>query len=410
MNVSSMRLVDRWVGVPTCAALTAVRRLDDLLLRRTPRTPPRRIAVIKLAEQGATVLAYSALSRARAMVGADNVFFVVFSENRFILDLLDVVPQQNVIVIRTDGPLRLVGDTLKAIARLHREGVDATVDFEFFARSSAVLSYLSGARTRAGYHAYFGEASYRGDLMTHRHLLNPFLHASEMFQSLVESLRHPPDDLPASELGPLDDEVLPRLEPARSEVAELEAMLRTELAQDTVPPLILLNANCGDLLPLRRWPTERYVELARRLIERLPEARIVLTGAPNEAQQAEALLAQIGSSHCISMAGKTSLRQLLVLYGLAEIMVTNDSGPAHYATLTAMDVITLFGPETPAVFGARTPNSHPMWAGLVCSPCVNAFNDRQSACTHNICMERLSVDMVFDEVVAVYSKRLRLSG
>jgi ADP-heptose:LPS heptosyltransferase len=405
-----MRLVDRWVGVPVCAALTVVRRLDDLLLRRKPRNPPKRIAVIKLAEQGATVLAFSALSRARSMVGAENLFFVVFSENRFILDLLEVVPNDNVVVIRSDGVVRLVADTLRAVLRLRREGVDATVDFEFFARSSAILSYLSGARSRAGYHAFFGEASYRGDLMTHRHSLNPFLHASEMFQSLVESLRHPPDDLPASDLVPPADQPLPRLRPSPSEIADVESLLRAVLEVDRTPPLILLNANCGDLLPLRRWSTDRYVELARRLIERFPEARIVLTGAPNEAPQAESLVAEIGSKHCISMAGKTSLRQLLVLYGLAEVMVTNDSGPAHYATLTPIDVITIFGPETPAVFGARTPTSHLLWAGLVCSPCVNAFNDRQSACTHNICMERITVDMVFDKVVEVWSARRSVSG
>jgi len=410
VDVKTMRLVDRWVGVPVCAVLTAVRRLDDLVLRRKPQTPPRRIAVIKLAEQGATVIAYSALARARAMVGADNLFFVVFSENRFILDLLEVVPDGNVVVIRTDGVVRLVTDTLKAILRLRREGVDATVDFEFFARSSAILSYLSSARTRAGYHAFFGEASFRGDLMTHRHSLNPFLHASEMFQSLVESLRHPPGGLPGFDFVPPADEPLPRLRPSPTEIAELETILRTEFATDEVPPLILLNANCGDLLPLRRWPTDRYVELAHRLIERLPEARIVLTGAPDEAPQAEALVAEIGSEHCISMAGKTSLRQLLVLYGLAEVMVTNDSGPAHYATLTSIDVITIFGPETPAVFGARTSNSHLLWAGLVCSPCVNAFNDRQSACPRNICMERITVDMVFEKVVEVWSKRRAVSG
>ena len=410
VNVQMMRRVDRWIGVPMCALLTGVRRLDDLLLRRSPSGPPKRIAVIKLAEQGATVLAYSALSRAQAMVGAENLFFVVFSENRFILDLLDVVPRGNVIVIRTDGPVRLVIDTLRAVLRMHRERIDAAVDFEFFARSSAILSYLSGARARAGYHAFFGEASYRGDLMTHRHGFNPFLHASEMFQSLVESLRGSPTDLPAMELRPLKDEALPRLQPSSDEVAELEDIVRAELAVERTPPLILLNANCGDLLPLRRWPTNRYVELAKRLIERLPEARIVLTGAPDEASQAEALVAQINSESCISMAGKTSLRQLLVLYGLAEVMVTNDSGPAHYATLTPIDVITLFGPETPAVFGARTPNSHMMWAGLACSPCVNAFNDRQSACRHNICMERITVDMVFAKVVEVWSKRRGLSA
>ena len=49
-----------------------------------------------------------------------------------------------------------------------------------------------------------------------------------------------------------------------------------------------------------------------------------------------------------SLPEKTTLRQLLVLYTRSEILVTNDSGPAHFASLTAIHVVTLFGPETPA--------------------------------------------------------------
>ena len=48
------------------------------------------------------------------------------------------------------------------------------------------------------------------------------------------------------------------------------------LGRPQLPPLVLLNANCSDLLPLRRWANERYVELAHRIFERYPEARIVL--------------------------------------------------------------------------------------------------------------------------------------
>lgn len=400
-----MRMVDRWVGAPVCALLTAVRRLDDLLFRRNSDQPPKKIAVIKLAEQGATVIAYSALVRAREMVGQDNLYFVVFAENRFILDLLDVVPPHNVISIRTDGLFRLVGDTLRAVFRMRREGIDAAVDFEFFARSSAILTYLSGARKRAGYHASFGEASYRGDLMTHRLSMNPFLHASEMFQVLVESLNRPTDLFPACDIQPPDDLPLPRFRADAEEVAEVEQMLLESLDTDHLPPIILLNANCGDLLPLRRWADERYIELAGRLLKRYPNLRIVLTGAPSEADGAERLAQEIDSDRCINFAGRTTLRQLFVLYDLAELMVTNDSGPAHYATLTSIDVITLFGPETPAVFGARTPRSHVLWANLVCSPCVNAFNDRQSACTGNVCMERITVDEVFETACRVFEAR-----
>jgi len=405
MNVSSMRFIDRWIGAPACFFLTLVRRLDDLILRRRPTRAPKRIAALKLAEQGATVLAYPALARAREQVGAENLFFVVFSQNRFIVDLLKIVPPENVLEIRSSNPLITVLDVLKVVWRMHREKIDATVDCEFFARSTAILSYLSGARNRSGFHAYAGEASYRGDLMTQRLSFNPFLHASQIFHALFEALRLPSESFPTFDYKPPEEVPLPRFTPEPSTVASVEAILRESLGTDEPPPLLLLNANCGDLLPLRRWEPERYVELARRLLERYPELTIAFTGSPSEAREAEPLVRAIDSPRCVSLAGKTTLTQLFALYGLSELMITNDSGPAHYATVTSIDVITIFGPETPAAFGARTPRSHLLWAGIACSPCVNAFNDRQSACKDNVCMQRIGVDQVFEMACEIYERR-----
>jgi len=86
----------------------------------------------------------------------------------------------------------------------------------------------------------------------------------------------------------------------------------------------------------------------------------------------------------------------MMLYCLADVLVTNDSGPAHFATLTDIQVITLFGPETPKLFGAQTPNTHIIWKNIPCSPCISAYNNRQSACKDNICMQRISVNEVYD--------------
>jgi ADP-heptose:LPS heptosyltransferase len=405
MNVTAMRRIDRLAGVPCCALLTLARRVRGAAARRTPAAQPRRIAVIKLAEQGATVLAHQALARAREMVGPENLFFVVFAQNRFILDLLGIVPPGNVLEIRTTSPLRAALDVLRVVRRMRRERIDATVDLEFFARSSAILSYLSGARVRVGFHAFHGEASYRGDLMTHRLSFNPFLHASQVFLTEVEALRISPEALPACDVMPQPSTSPPQHRPREQQVREVEALLGEALGREVLPPLVLLNANCGDLLPLRRWPPERYVELARRLLDRYPELAVVFTGSPAEAREARELVRQVGSDRCVSLAGRTTLEQLVVLYGLSELLVTNDSGPAHYATLTPIDVITLFGPETPACFGARTPRSHLLWAGIACSPCVNAFNDRQSACTDNVCMQRITADDVFELAGRVYEGR-----
>lgn len=404
MKVKSMRLLDRWAGMPISAALTLVRKLEDVI-RREPAGPPRRVLIVKLVEQGATVVALPAIRRTIDLVGADNVFMVVFTQNRSIVDILDVIPQANVITIRSTSLAVCAIDTVRAIRRMRRERIDTAVDFEFFSRFSGALTYLSGAKRRVGFHSFAGEAGYRGDLMTHRIAYNFALHAGQVYRVLVEVLTKRPDQLPTIDYTPDYEQTEPSFRPGPEEVAEVKALLRNKLGRASVPPLVLLNANSGDLLPLRRWPGDRYVELAERLLERFPHTVVAFTGSPEEQEHSEQLVKLVASERCISVTGHTTLRQLLVLYGLADILVTNDSGPAHYASLTPIDVIALFGPETPAVFGPRSPRSHIIWVGLACSPCVNAFNQRVTSCTNNLCMQRISTDEVFAAVCRIYAER-----
>jgi ADP-heptose:LPS heptosyltransferase len=190
-----------------------------------------------------------------------------------------------------------------------------------------------------------------------------------------------------------------------SEQDEIRSLLQRETGNEADPPIVLLNANASDLLPLRKWPVERYVSLARRLLDAFPEIYIGLTGAPDEAGPIDGMVREIGSQRCFSLAGKTTLRQLLVLYTLSELLITNDSGPAHFAAMTQINTLTLFGPETPALFGARTPRAVTIWQALACSPCVNAYNNRQSSCTNNVCMQKITVDRVFEEASKVYLAR-----
>jgi ADP-heptose:LPS heptosyltransferase len=410
MEVTTMRRIDGWIGTPICALLTVVRKLSDPF-RRQPPESPRRILIVKLAEQGATVVAYSALRRATEMVGKENVFFAVFAENRFIIDQLGLIPTENVIEIRTGkGVFTLSGDLWRALRRFRRERLDTSIDFEYYARASALISYLSGASRRVGFHSFAGEASYRGDLMTHRLVFNPFLHAGQIFRFLVEAAAVPADSLPAMDTPRWKDEQPPMIQPTPAEVDEVGAIVRRVTGSEQEPRLILLNANTGDLLPLRRWSRNRYVELASRLLTHYPEAYVGLTGSPSEAAGAQELVDAIGSDRCVNFGGTTTLRQLLILYFLSEVMVTNDSGPAHYSALTPIDVITLFGPETPAAFGSLSTRSHLFWAGLPCSPCINAFNDRWSPCQNNLCMQRITVDEVFARVCEVYDGRLARAG
>src|SRR6266571_6331385 len=411
VGISTLQRTDRWIGAPLCAILTLLRKIFESAGPPGPRQV-RRILFVKFAEQGSTVLAYPAIRRAIEMVGRENVYFIVFEDNRFILEAMEIIPDGNVITIATKSFFGLAASALRAVLRVQKIGIDAVVDMEFLTRFSAIVTFTTGAKSRVGFHTFFGDGPYRGDLMTHRLLYNPHLHTSQMFEAMVEALTRDPAVLPTFDFTPSVNLPLARFQPSLSEVAEIDALLQRENPRIGSAPLILLNPNTSDLLPLRRWPLLRYVELAQRLLERYPDLFIGFTGAPAEAPANNRLADEVGSCRVVQLAGKTTLRQLLVLYTRSDVLVTNDSGPAHFASMTPIRVVTLFGPEAPALFAARSANATALWAGIACSPCVNAYNNRQSVCRNNLCMQAITVDDVFKEITRIYDsiKRARADG
>ena len=400
MKPETIRKIDIGVGKIACFVLTCFRLIMDKIRPAglTPG-PVRKILFIKLIEQGATVLAYSAILRAIDMAGRQNVYFCVFEENREILDIVDIIPPENVLVIRNRQFSIFLLDILRSLYRIRRIGIDATVDMEFFARASAILSYLTGAARRVGLHRFTSEAPYRGDLMTHRVQYNPYLHTAKAYHLLVEALNASPVDLPLVKL-PVDsiEETTPTFVPGQEETARVRGILARAFPQPVDGPIVLLNPNASDMLPLRKWDTQNFIRLGQRILQEIPKSVVIITGAPSERESAEMVCQEIGSDRAICLAGKTTLRELLVLYTLADVLVTNDSGPGHFASMTGIHSIVLYGPETPRLFGAIGGRSHILYARLACSPCVNVFNHRFSPCRNNICMQSISVEMVYRQV------------
>src|SRR5260370_28490836 len=305
VGISALQRTDRWVGGPLCAILTLLRKIFEAAGRPGPHQF-RRILFVKFAEQGSTVLAYPAILRAIEMVGRENVYFVVFEDNRFILDAMEIIPDGNVITIATNSLFGLATGALRAMLQVRKIGIDAVVDMEFLTRFSAILTFMTGAKSRVGFHTFYGDVPYRGDLMTHRLLYNPHLPTSQMFEAMVEALTRDPSVLPTFDFRPSENQPLARFLPSLSDVAEINALLQRENPRIGSAPLILLNPNASDLLPLRRWPPLRYVELATRLLERYPELFVVLTPAPAAAASPNPLADEGGLKPLLPLAPKTT--------------------------------------------------------------------------------------------------------
>lgn len=405
-----LRYVDAWVGKPLCFALTRVRRLSRALgFRAGPTGAVRKILFIKLIERGSTVLACEAVKRAERLVGPENVYICVFEQNREILDVLSIIPRANQFSIRTGNIFELVVGTLRVIAQVRRLKIDAIIDMEFFARGSAILAYLCGGTRRVGMHGFMREAPYRGNLMTHRVAYSPYVHTAHTFALLVEALAHSPAEVPLLK-APVNASVpfVPSFRPAKELTRRVGEMLAGNPEGEVGSPIIVFNPDTQDPLRVRKWPGERYVELGKRLLREYPNALIVLTGMPSERGDVEVLCEAIGSPSAVNLAGLTNLWELMTLYTLADVLVTNDSGPAHFASATGIHRVVFFGPETPTLFGPLGDRTRIIYKRLACSPCVSAYNNRFSPCRDNVCIHSITVDEVYDLVQECLAAREQL--
>jgi ADP-heptose:LPS heptosyltransferase len=105
---------------------------------------------------------------------------------------------------------------------------------------------------------------------------------------------------------------------------------------------------------------------------------------------------------CIDLTGYTrSIRELLMLFHAASLLITNDGGPGHFATLTPIQTMVFFGPETGKLYGPLGTRNAILESGIACSPCLSAYNHRLTFCDgDNQCLKRIAPDPVLDQALA----------
>jgi ADP-heptose:LPS heptosyltransferase len=186
------------------------------------------------------------------------------------------------------------------------------------------------------------------------------------------------------------------------EVSDLNSV-RQKLFSAGIDPdnsaLILINPNSSDIFPLRKWPLSYYAQLCGQLLVKIPQCALVITGLSSEKADAEYIQTQVQSPRCIDFTGKVNFRELLALYSLASLMVTNDSGPAHFASLSRLPTVVLFGPETPRLYSPIGDHHRDMYSHFACSPCVSVYNGKKSPCRESRCLMAIAPEAVLAEVL-----------
>ena len=402
MKLQTQRFIDRWVGQLLCSAVSAWVRFTGLF-SAPPQlaVAPKNILVILLSEMGSIVLAGPMFAQLRRQYPGAAIHILQLKKNQEVTKLLQLTQPQFMHSLDDSSGGSLIRDILKVSLAMRRLGLDAVIDCELFSRVSALLSFTTGAPVRVGFTPHTQEGLYRGSFINHAIPYNPYQHISKQFLSLVDALDSA-GSMPHNKAAPI------RSLPADTELSvaftqhELTAYAAKLVADHAVragKKLVLMYAG-GGILPERAWPAEHYARVAQGLCA--AGFAVGLIGLKDDAQLAKDLIKQISHPASIDLTGYTrSIRELLMLMHAADLLITNDGGPGHFATLTPIQTMVFFGPETGKLYGPLGSRNTVLESGIACSPCLSAYNHRLTFCDgDNQCLKRIKPDPVLADALA----------
>lgn len=382
MNIDVQRWIDRWIGIPLCAAVSAVDAVMKVFKSADAASkPPRAIVVILLSEMGSLVLAHDMFARLKSRYPDAQLHALLFGKNREILDLMQVIPEGNVHTVDDKSLSGLVKSLLKAIRELRQANVDVAIDCELFSRISSLLSFASGASVRVGFHRHTQEGLYRGSHINRPVPYNPYKHISAQFLTLARAIDS--TAVPKSKLAvSLSGKPPPHVQLPTGLKDGIESRLAADFPAIAGKPLVLVYPG-GGILPIRAWPLESYSALCEGLVA--DGCAVAVIGLKEDKALAQELVTNVRAaapgSAVIDLTGFTrSIAELLALFHVARLLVTNDGGPGQFAALTPIWTLMLFGPETPGLYAPLTPQCYSFYSQWPCSPCLTAYNHRSSYC------------------------------
>jgi heptosyltransferase-2 len=139
----------------------------------------------------------------------------------------------------------------------------------------------------------------------------------------------------------------------------------------------------------KRWPVDRYATLADRFIDEYG-ADVLLIGSAAEKEVSLEVSGRMRNKP-VMLTGKTELKDLVAVLSLVDLLVTNDTGPAHIAAALGRSTLVIFGPTNPLTTRPFSPFAEIVRQPPDCAPCML----RDCPIDHR-CMTAITPDDVFE--------------
>lgn len=265
---------------------------------------------------------------------------------------------------------KTMGDMRSFIATLRDRRYDLVIDFHGLFKS-AVIVRLSRASRKLGYDS-MQEMS--GLFYTEKIYEDMGKHAVQRYLDFVRYL------------GGSGKDPTCVIAVEKENQRSVEALLRVNHIDSTTPFVAI---NPVAFWKTKLWQDEKFARLADRITSELG-VPVVFTGGSGDRRIEH--IRSFMTSPLISLAGRTSLRDLAYLYRVSRLVVTTDSGPMHIAAAMGTPTVALFGPTDPARTGPYGRGHVIIRKEMACAPCF------RKECDTKQCMRDIAVEEVFAAV------------
>ena len=155
-------------------------------------------------------------------------------------------------------------------------------------------------------------------------------------------------------------------------------------------PLVVIVPG-GAFGPSKCWSSLNFAQTAGRLITKY-NATVVISVAPESVEKQIAKDICSSSKHKLINLAETplSLGELKALFSIADLVISNDTGPRHIAIALGRKVVTLFGPNDPIWTDTNYENEIQIIGNVHCTPCSKPKCNK----SEHLCMESITVEMV----------------
>ena len=398
-----IRRLDRSLGQPICFLFSLLHALTP---KRRP-APVKRILIVELFEMGAAIMASPALRLLKARYPQAEIYCLCTDTVRETWSLLSLIPPENILAVESKTVSRFTFSLLSRIRQLRSLKLDLLIDLELFMRLPSIIAFLSGTKRKVGFHRYEMEGLYRGTYYDGRVPFNQNAHISKNFLALAMVAVGQGTDYPAPKAAvDLRDLTLPSYRSDPALAAEVQRKLKCVFPDYRNQPLVLVCPDVGRNLAVRNYPRESYAAAVKTIMGAKPGHLIVLIGTRRDQPTCRWIAGQVDHPQCIDFSGQTaSLTELLELIAMAELLIGNDNGPLHFASLTSCRILGLFSTDSPFMYGPLG-RCVVLYQFYQCSPCISAFNHKRSRCTDNRCLQTLPPERVSDYALRLLEDKL----